>query len=141
MAVIRSISDISKKWATVTPQRAPEYEAGVKAPRADWAQATAAANDAWKTGVQQAATADRFKSGVTKAGTDRWRKGAIDKGTARYGPGVQVAQSDYEKGFAPYRDTIERTTLPPRYARRDPRNLERVRAVVTALAATKVAAK
>ena len=46
-------------------------------------------------------------------------------------------QADYEKGFQPYRDAIEKTTLPARFARRDPRNLERVRAQVNAVIAEK----
>jgi len=141
MANIRSMSDISKKWAEVTPQRAPQYEAGVRNPKKDWGTATAAANDSWKAGIQAAVARDGFKTGVTKAGTERWKRGAAEKGTARYGPGVQVAQGDYEKGFAPYRDVIERTALPPRYARRDPRNLERVRTIVTALSAAKTGGK
>jgi len=137
MPAVRSMSDISKKWADVTPQRAPQYEQGVRNPKKDWGSSTAAANDSWKAGIQDAVAKDRFKSGVTRAGTDKWKKGAAEKGTARFGPGVQAAQGDYEKGFAPYREVIERTTLPPRFARRDPRNLERVRVMVTALAGAK----
>ncbi|GAI70545.1 unnamed protein product, partial [marine sediment metagenome] len=45
----------------------------------------------------------------------------------------------YARNFAPYRDAIERATLPPRYAKRDPRNLARVKAVVDALIAAKEA--
>ena len=48
-----------------------------------------------------------------------------------------MAEPKYAAGFAPYRDAIERVTLPPRYARRDPRNLERVKAVVNALVEAK----
>jgi len=138
MPKIRDMSSISKKWAEVTPQRAPQYEAGIRSPRADWGQATAAANDTYKAAVIDAANKDRFKAGVLKAGTARWQKGAIDKGAARFGPGVQVAEPDYAAGFAPFRDAIERTALPPRYARRDPRNIERVRVMAAALAAAKV---
>ncbi|GAH64795.1 unnamed protein product, partial [marine sediment metagenome] len=61
----------------------------------------------------------------------------LEKGTARWGPGVSLAQDLYGRNFAPYRDAIERVTLPPRYAKRDPRNLARVKAVVDALIAAK----
>lgn len=137
MPAVKNMAEIAKKWADVTPQRAPQYAQGVAAPRKDWAQATQAANDSWKAGINEAVAKNKFSGGVTKAGTDSWRRGAMEKGTARYGPGVQAAQPDFEKGFAPYRDTIERTALPPRFARRDPRNIERVRVMATALAATK----
>lgn len=137
MAEIRSSTEIAAKWASVTPQRSTDYEAGVRQPRKDWARATAAAAEAWKTGIQEAIAAGRFVKGVNRAGTSTWQEGAIIKGTARWGAGVQVAQSKYEQAFAPYRDAIEGTTLPPRFARRDPRNLLRVAAIVDAMNKTK----
>jgi len=137
MANIRSASEIANKWATVTPQRSSDYEQGVRNPRADWARQTAAAADAWKTGVTEAIARGAFAKGVTRAGTQVWQEGALVKGTARWGPGVQVAQSKYEQAFAPYRDAIESVTLPPRFARRDPRNLDRVKAIVEAMNKTK----
>lgn len=139
MAFIRSIEHIANKWATVTPGRTADYEAGVSNPRRDWGQATAAAEGAYEAGVTQAIAKKRFGKGVKAAGTEKWQKGAMEKGTARWGPGVTMAQDGYGRGFAPYRDAIERVTLPPRYAKRDPRNLERVKAVVNALIAAKEA--
>ncbi|KPK74934.1 MAG: hypothetical protein AMJ79_12845 [Phycisphaerae bacterium SM23_30] len=133
MANIRTIEQISKKWATVTPQRTGDYEAGVKSPRTDWAAATAAAEDSYQAGVNQAIAEKRFGKGVRAAGTEAWQKGAVQKGTQRWGPGVAMAEADYASGFAPYRDAIERLTLSPRYARRDPRNLNRVKEVVDAM--------
>ncbi len=137
MAAIRSLQEIANKWKTVTPQRSNEYRAGIEAPRKDWAEATAAASDNWANGVQEAAASGAFGRGVSAAGTDKWRRGALLKGVSRWGPGVQIAENDYAKGFGPYRDAISNLTLPARFARRDPRNLERVRAVVDAMIATK----
>lgn len=140
MAFIRSMADIARKWASVTPMRSADYEAGVKNPRRDWAQAASAAEDSWKSGVTQAAAKNLFSKGVNAAGTPRWQSGAINKGVPRWGPGVTVAEPDYSRGFAPYRDAIERVTLPTRYARRDPRNLARVKAIVDAMIRVKEAA-
>ncbi len=137
MAFIRSIDAISKKWATVTPQRTEDYRHGVENPRKDWLTATAASEAAYEAGVSQAIAQKRFGKGVKQAGTATWQANAIQKGTARWGPGVAMAEPKYAAGFAPYRDAIERVTLPPRYARRDPRNLERVKAVVNALVEAK----
>ncbi|MBA7479876.1 hypothetical protein ES707_15317 [subsurface metagenome] len=139
MAFIRSIEHIARKWAVVTPGRTEDYRAGVENPRVDWATATAAAESAYESGVTQAIAKKRFGKGVKGAGTDKWQRGSVEKGTARWGPGVTMAQDLYARNFAPYRDAIERATLPPRYARRDPRNLERVKAVVNALVAAKEA--
>lgn len=134
---VKDLGSISRKFSTVTPQRSGEYEAGVKNPRRDWAQATAAAEDSYKTGVTQAAASGRFGKGVRRAGTAKQQKGALEKGVARFGPGVSLAQPAFESGFGPYHQVIASTVLPPRFARRDPRNLARVAAVATALGKAK----
>ncbi len=139
MAFIRSIEAIAKKWASVTPGRTEDYRAGVENPRTPWAAAAAAAEPAYEMGVTQAIAKKRFGKGVKAAGDEKWQRGAVEKGTQRWGPGIALAEPDYRSGFAPYRDAIERVTLPPRYARRDPRNLARVKAVVDALVAAKEA--
>jgi len=133
MAAIRSIERIAKKWASVTPGRTGDYQAGIESPRRDWEAATAGAEDAYQAGVSQAIAEKRFAKGVRAAGTEKWQRGAVEKGTQRWGPGVAMAESTFAAGYAPFRDAIERVTLPPRYARRDPRNLNRVKAVVDAL--------
>lgn len=137
MAFIRSIEQIAKKFASVTPGRTEDYRFGVENPRRSWVTATTAAESAYESGVTQAIAKKRFGKGVKKAGDDTWQRGAVEKGTARWGPGVVMAQDKYARNFAPFRDAIERVTLPPRYARRDPRNLERVKAIVNALSAAK----
>lgn len=139
MAFIRSIEHIARKFAAVTPGRTEDYKAGVENPRRDWGTAAAAAEGAYEAGVTQAIAKKRFGKGVKAAGTEKWQRGAVEKGTARWGPGVMLSQDLYARNFAPYRDAIERATLPPRYAKRDPRNLERVKAVVNALIAAKEA--
>lgn len=138
MAAIPTTDVIAAKWAEVTPQRAAQYTAGVSNPLKDWKSETAAANGAWKAGIAAAVAADSFFKGVNKAGTEKWQRGAVEKGGVRFGPGVQLAQAAYSAGFAPFRDAIARVTLPPRFARRDPRNLLRNKAIVDALVAQKV---
>ena len=133
MAQIKSIADISKKFIDVTPQRAPQYEEGVRNPKADWATATAAAEGNFEAGIQNAIAKKRFGKGVKNAGTQKYQNGAIQKGVAHFAAGVAMSQEAYAKGFGPFRDTIERTTLPQRFARRDPRNLMRVAAIAKAL--------
>ena len=137
---IKATSDISEKWARVTPQRSVDYKKGVENPTKDWKAATAEAEESYKTGVSEAANAGRFGKGVNKAGTEKWKAKAVTKGVDRWGPGVQIAKPDYEAGFAPYASTIAALTLPPRYPKGDPRNLDRVSAIAVALRAKKVGA-
>ena len=133
MPAIKSAASIAEKWARVTPLRAPDYEAGVKNPKKDWEKATLAGATAYKEGIQKAITEGRFEKGVALAGTEKWQARATTVGPARYSQGVQVAQPEYEKGFSKYRDVIEKTTLPARFAKGDPRNIERVRVMSKAL--------
>jgi hypothetical protein len=139
MAEIKSASSIAAKWARVTPGRAEDYKQGIQNPKRDWAEEAAASKDNWKAGVDAAAAKDMFSKGVTAAGTKKWQSKALAVGPGRFSEGVYKAEDDYSKGFAPYRDAIDRVDLGPRYPRRDPRNLERVKKVVDALTAVKTA--
>ncbi|GAI83151.1 unnamed protein product, partial [marine sediment metagenome] len=76
--------------------------------------------------------------GVIKAGSKKWQDKALKKGPGRFAEGVYIAGPDYEKGFAPYHEAIARVDLGPRFPKRDPRNLDRVRRVVNALVAEKL---
>lgn len=138
MPKVRSSSAIGSKWKRRTETAGAEYEAGVKDPKKDWGSATEAAEKNYEAGVQNAMRQHRFGKGVKKAGTAKWQDGAVNKGVARFGQGVAASGDNYEKGFSPYRDVIERTTLPPRYPKGDPRNFERVKAMGIALHDAKV---
>jgi len=138
MAEIKSLRAIREKWARVTPMRTEDYKLGIQNPKRDWADETEAAKNNWKMGIDQAAAKDLFAKGVSAAGTGKWRDNALKKGPGRFAEGVMIAESDYEKGFAPYHAAIERADLGPRFPRRDPRNLNRVKAVVDALVSEKL---
>lgn len=138
MANIKDPAAIAAKWSRVTPQRSEDYQAGIQSPRQDWQQATQQSETVYKQAVTEAAAQGRFGKGVAKAGSQKWQLGALNKGVQRWGPGVQVAQADYAAGFAPYAQTIQSTALPPRYAKGDIRNLERTKAITTALHKRKI---
>jgi len=133
MAAIKSIADISQKFIDVTPQRGAQYEEGVRNPRRDWAQATMAAEASFEAGISKAVQLKSFGKGVKAAGTQKYKDGVATKGVSRWPVGVSLAKDAFAKGFGPFRDVIERTTLPQRFARRDPRNLLRVAAIAKAL--------
>lgn len=138
MAEIKSLSAIADKWTRVTPGRTEDYKIGIQNPRRDWAEETLAAESNYKAGVDAAQAKGLFVKGVTKAGTSKWKEKSLKKGPGRFAEGVYMAGPDYEKGFAPYHAAIERVDLGPRFPKRDPRNLDRVRKIVDALVAEKV---
>ena len=131
-------TNFASKWARVTPQRTEDYQQGIQNPKISWQQATMAAAGNQAAGVQQAIADKRFEKGVQKAGDTAWQSGSLQKGVNRFGEGVQVSQDKYSAGFAPYAQVIESTQLPPRYPKGDPRNVQRVSAIATALRNKKV---
>lgn len=138
MAEIKSLSAIRDKWTRVTPGRTEDYKIGIQNPKRDWAEETEAAKDNWKAGIDAAAAKDLFGKGVREAGSKKWQEKALKKGPGRFAEGVYIAGPDFERGFAPYREAISRVDLGPKFPRRDPRNLERVKKVVDALVAEKL---
>lgn len=138
MAEIKSLKAIGDKWTRVTPGRTEDYKLGIQNPKRDWAEETAAAEGNWKAGIDAAAAKGMFGKGVAKAGSKKWQEKALKKGPGRFAEGVYIAGPDYEAGFKPYHDAIERVDLGPRFPRRDPRNLDRVKKVVDALVAEKL---
>ena len=132
MAEIKSISRIKEKWTRVTPMRSEDYKIGIQSPRRDWEKAAVAAKESHKAAMAEAAAKDMYAKGITKAGTSKWQGRALTKGPGRFAEGVMVGGEDYEKGFAPYRDEIEKTALPPRFPTRAPRNIQRVSTIAMA---------
>ncbi len=131
-------ANTGEKWARRTASATQEYTEGVQTPRASWQQSTLAAEANHTAGVQAAIANKSFAKGVAKSSDQRWKDKALSKGAARFGPGAQEAQGDYDKGFAPFKQVIESTNLPPRGAKGDPKNYERVRVMGTALRAAKM---
>jgi len=133
MAEIRNLSKIREKWTRVTPMRSEDYKLGVQEPRRDWKTTTLAAKENHKQAMTAAAANDSFAKGVEKAGSAKWQEKSLQKGPGRFAEGVMTGGADYEKGFQPYADVIAKTQLPPRFPKGDPRNVDRVRAISSAL--------
>lgn len=138
MAEIKSLSAIRDKWTRVTPGRTEDYKLGVTHPKRDWEEETVNAKDNWKAGIDAAHGKGLYEKGVQAAGTKKWQEKTLKKGPGRFAEGVYIAGPDYERGFAPYREAIAQTDLGPRFPKRDPRNLERVKRIVEALVSTKL---
>lgn len=136
---IRSVDDIANKYARVTPGRATDYSDGVKSPKKDWKAETSAAKDAWAQGVQEAIGRGAFDKGVSKAGSEKWQRKAVDVGVPRWGAGVTAGKEDYKSGFAPYQAVIASIDRGPKGAKGDPRNFDIVVKLGTALHAKKIA--
>jgi len=129
MIKIKPIDQIVTRWVQGVRGATAAYQFGVSNPQRDWADATVSGASAWFQGLQAAHAAGRFEGGVRKAGSVKWKNKTLTKGVQMWPVAVAAAEGDYRVGFAPFREAIASGTLPPRYASRDPRNLDRVAAI------------
>ena len=129
MIKIKPIDQIVSRWVQGVRGATAAYQFGVSNPQRDWADATVAGASAWFQGLQAAHAAGRFEGGVRAAGSVKWKNRTLTKGVQMWPVAVAAAEGDYRAGYAPFREAIASATLPPRYATRDPRNLERVAAI------------
>jgi len=135
---VRPAAMIAEKWGRRAASAGQEYTEGVTSTPRSWEANAAAAEASYKQGVTEAANRGAFGAGVKRAGNDRWKRNSIEKGGQRFGPGVQVAQADYQSRVSPFLDVIGRTDLPPRGPAGSPGNLQRVQRIAEALRAAKL---
>jgi hypothetical protein len=137
MAAIKPLEASAQKWTRRAQVAGEDYRAGVTNPRTPWDQASIAADSTYRQAVTQAATAGRYMGGIRKAGIERWRTNAVQKGPQRFAEGVQLAEGEWQRGFAPYQTAIGSLSLPARGPVGSPQNFQRVQAVATALRAVR----
>ena len=123
----------AEKWARRAAGATADYQAGVENPSVDWAQATKASEENYKLAIAAASAKGSFGKGVLKAGTSTWKEGAVNKGTARWAPGIAASENKFAQGIAGVLATVGALTLPPRRVKGDPSNLARVAMVANAL--------
>ncbi len=133
MANIKPLDRTVKKWIRQSESSEPEYRAGVENPSGDWAEKTAAAEQNYEAGVRAAISRKGFSKGVVAAGTAKWKRNTLEKGPSRWTQGIALGMDAYRKGFQPYHDKIASLVLPARGPKGDPKNIQRVTAVTTAL--------
>ncbi len=133
MPKVKPAAAVAEKWSRVAPTRQQDYESGIKDPSVDWQRATEASRESYEAGVQEAIQGGRFQRGVAQATNQKWQDKTVNVGAGRWTGGIRAAASDYEKAMEPVIQTIERTVLPPRGPRGDPRNFQRAEAMGRAL--------
>lgn len=137
MANIKPLDIATEKWVRRATVAGPDYTLGVQNPKKAWDQACKEAEKAYQQAVITAAQQGRYGKGIAKAGMSKWQEGAIKKGPTRFTEGVNLARDNWKTGFEPYAKVIQSVSLPERGPKGDPRNLQRVAAIATALRAAK----
>lgn len=137
MAAIKPIEQSSQKWTRRAQVAGEDYRFGVTNPRTPWDTAAIAAEATYRQAVTDAATKGRYSGGIRRVGVEKWRTNATQKGPQRFAEGVQLAEGEWQRGFAPYQAALSSLSLPARGPAGSPQNLQRVQAVSTALRAVR----
>lgn len=122
-----SAREIAQKFVRVTSTRASDYEQGVKNPRAEWEKETAEAEDRYEAGVKAGIVRKAFGKGVRKCGTARQIAQTLLKGVPIWPERIVLAEDAMADGMEDVVRTLEGVTLPQKYPKGDPRNIERVK--------------
>ena len=124
--IVKSADQASSKWLRRTENAAEELKEGIENSQKDWAALTVAAEGNYEAGVQKAVQKKSFGRGVRKAGNQKQRDGALNKGVDRFSAGVRQAQTRYEAGVGPHLAALRAATLTPRRETGHPDNFKRV---------------
>jgi hypothetical protein len=138
---VKDAGSVAAKYVARAQGATQAYTDGINNPKNPWAATTAAADKNWSAGVQTAVSDGRFVKGVNKAGDQKWKNGAVNKGSTRYGQGVSQAQGTYQAAIGPVLSVIGNVQLPARFPKGDPQNNARTQAVNQALRAYRLGTK
>lgn len=136
---VKGAADSASKWSDNASRAASAAVAGAIAAAGDWASNTANASDNYKMGVTAPGIETRFRTGVTKAGAQKFAAKVQALSASRLPSGVSAGKGDYQANVEPYLQTISGLTLPAAGPRGDARNYERSVAVGKALNAKRLA--
>jgi len=127
-----SAREIADRFVKFAPGRSDRYEEGVRNPKKDWAEETAAAEKNYEEGVKKSITRKAFGTGVKKCGTARQQEHTI-RNIPRWSEGISGAGDDMAAAMGPVVAVLQATKLPERYPTGDDRNYERSKTVGKAL--------
>lgn len=114
MPAVRNKERVGRLFAQGVQGATNAYKEGVQNPRRDWQSATLEAEEAWTTGIQQAAAERRFGRGVSQTSTQEWKQAAATKGARNFGPGAAQAAEKYQRAVMPYLNIIESIPKQPK---------------------------
>jgi len=127
------------KWTDNAGRAASRFADGAAGAADAWATNTANAADNYHQAITASGIKDRFRSGVRKAGAEKFKRKIEDVARDRYAPGISAAQPDYQNNVQPYLATIAGLTLSARKPKGDPANYKRVEEVGRALHSKRLA--
>lgn len=131
---IKSVSVAKSRFQKRVQVAAPDYEAGISAPRYDWLEEFKSAWERIRSGLQEAIEEGRIPGGAERRGTAYWQARTKRKGPPRWREETPKAADTWESEVKPFFETIAAVPLEAKRKKGDPANIEgRVKPIVQAL--------
>ncbi len=134
----KTAQSVMQKFIERAGAASADYVKGSRETTKDQSQRAIAAIPQMKLAINEAIDKGRVAKGLTKSGKQGWLKGIVEKGEARFGPGVAVSGAKYVTESSRYDSARMASDAMPRGAKGSSTNLAKVTAVVNALRAVKV---
>lgn len=113
----------------------PRYRQGVES--ADWVGPTTSqqSEDNYRSGIDEAISADRRRAGVRRAGDQGYKDGALGKGARNIVPGIRANLDKYLSNVGPSMARVEaaKRGLPPKTRDAETNIDQRLKPIVRAL--------
>lgn len=136
---IEDSATLAEKYANRAGGAVQDYTRRVQAPRRSQSEEAIKAKDIWKESLDAAAGRGAYEKGLRKSGDAKWQRKALEVGAKRYKPGIEAAKGDWASGVDPYLQNLRTVDLGAKGIKGSPENLDRVKKVVEAQRALKIA--
>ncbi len=136
---MRSAQESAQKFVDRASSATDLYVSGATSTSKDQSARAIGAKKLYQDGLVASFTRDAYAKGLQKSGKAGWVDGVTKKGKDRYAGGVAVSASKYATNSAKYDGARMAADNMPRGLKGSQTNLDRVKTVVTALRAVKLA--
>lgn len=137
---MKSAQASAEKFVNRASGASSDYVSGVQSTAKDQAARAIAAKKIYQDSLVQSFSRDAYAKGLQKSGTAGWKEGVAKKGADRYASGVSVSASKYATNSGKFDAARGAAESLPRGIKGSDTNMNRVKAVVTALRTAKIGA-
>lgn len=136
---MRTAQEAAQKFVTRASAASADYVKGAESTSKDQSARAIGAKEIYKSALTASFGRDSYAKGLSKSGKQGWLQGVQKKGGDRYGAGVAVSASKYAENSGKFDTARNAAESMPRGLKGSETNLARVKTVVSALRAAKLA--
>lgn len=135
---MRTAQQSAEKFVSRASAASSDYVAGASSTTKDQSSRAIAAKKIYQDALTASFGRDSYAKGLQKSGKAGWLEGIVKKGGDRFASGVSVSAAKYATNSGKYDTARGAADNMPRGLKGSQTNLDRVKAVVTALRTVKL---